>query len=394
MNLYNRFEKNTKEVIGLMSGTSLDGLDIVYVQISGFGLQTKFSLKAFQTVDYSPKIKDLVLKCAAPAKGSTPCVSQLNFFLANLWSESVLAFLKANHISPDSIDLIGSHGQTIYHQPVSENIFGRKIISTLQVGDPSVLAKQTGISVVGNFRVADMAFGGEGAPLVPYVDFLLLRSDSKNRAVLNIGGIANVTVLPAGAKKEDVFAFDTGPGNILIDALARKYFKKDFDRNADLARRGKLSRELLKLLLDDPYIRRKPPKSTGREYFGDAVLKKLGAWEKEFELNEYDLLATVTQFTSESIVFSYKHWIQPRVKVDEWIVSGGGARNPMIFEELRKQLQPADVILSDDVGIPVDAKEAIAFAILANELVCGRPGNLPTVTGASRETTLGVLCLP
>ena len=394
MNPYRRFEKNTKEVIGLMSGTSLDGLDIAYVQISGYGLQTKFSLKAFQTAAYSPEIKDLILNCAAPAKGSTACVSQLNFFLANLWSESILAFLRTNHFSPDKIDLIGSHGQTIYHQPVPENIFGRKIISTFQIGDPSVLAKQTGIPVVGDFRVADMAFGGEGAPLVPYVDFLLLSSDSKNRAVLNIGGIANVTVLPAGAKKEDVFAFDTGPGNILIDTLARKYFKKDFDRNADFARRGKVSLKLLRLLLDDPYIRRKPPKSTGRKYFGDDLLKKLEPWRKEFKLNEYDLLATITQFTSESIVISYKQWIQPRVKIDEWIVSGGGARNPMILEELKKQLQPAEVILSDDVGIPGDAKEAIAFAILANELVCGQPGNLPSVTGASRETTLGVLCLP
>lgn len=377
-----------------MSGTSLDGLDIAYGQISGYGLQTKFSLKAFQTVAYSAEVKDLILKCAAPARGSTTCVSQLNFFLANLWSEFVLEFLKSNHISPDTIDLIGSHGQTIYHQPVPENISGRKVVSTLQIGDPSVLAKQTGIPVVGDFRVADMALGGEGAPLVPYVDFLLLRSDTKNRAVLNIGGIANVTVLPAGAKKEDVFAFDTGPGNILIDALAQEYFKKDFDRNADLARQGKVSRELLKLLLDDPYIRRKPPKSTGRKYFGHALLKKLEVWRKEFGLNEYDFLATVTRFTSESIVFSYRQWIQPRVKVDEWIVSGGGAHNPLIFKELEKELQPADVVLSDDVGIPGDAKEAISFAILANEFICGQPGNLPTVTGASRETTLGVLCLP
>ena len=394
MNLYRRFEKNTKEIIGLMSGTSLDGLDIAHVQVSGQGLQTTVSLKAFQTISYSKKIKELILNCAAPSRGSTACVSQLNFFLAALWSEYVLDFLKKNAIPPNGIDLIGSHGQTIYHQPRPVDIAGQSVTSTLQIGEPSVLAKRTGIPVVGNFRAADMALGGEGAPLVPYVDFLLLRSPSKNRAVLNIGGIANVTVLPKDAKKEEVFAFDTGPGNMLIDAVTREYFHQDFDRDAELARQGKVSRDVLKSLLNDPYIQRKPPKSTGRSYFGADFLKKLKDRQRELQLTPYDLLATVTQFTSDSIVFSYEQWIQPRVKVDEWIVSGGGARNPMIFEELRKQLQPAEVILSDDIGIPGDAKEAIAFAVLANELISGEPGNLPSVTGASRETTLGVLCLP
>jgi len=377
-----------------MSGTSLDGLDIAYVQVSGQGLQTKFSLKAFETIFYSKKIKELILSCAAPEKGSTACVSQLNFFLADLWAKYVLNFLKKNAIPPNTIDLIGSHGQTIYHQPRPVDIAGQKVVSTLQIGDPSVLAKRTGIPVVGNFRVADMAFGGEGAPLVPYVDFLLLRSTSKNRAVLNIGGIANVTILPQNTNKEEVFAFDTGPGNMLIDAVAREYFHQDFDRNAGLARQGKVSRELLKSLLNDPYIKRKPPKSTGRSYFGVDFLKKIEDGKEEYQLTPYDLLATVTQFTSDSIVFSYKQWVQPKVKVDEWIVSGGGARNPMIFEELKKQLQPTTIILSDDVGIPGDAKEAIAFAILANELISGQPGNLPSVTGAHQETTLGVLCFP
>ncbi|NOY76693.1 MAG: anhydro-N-acetylmuramic acid kinase [Calditrichaeota bacterium] len=394
MSLYRRFEKNTKEIIGLMSGTSLDGLDMAHVQVSGQGLQTQFSLKAFQTMSYSPRIRELILHCAAPEKGSTACVSQLNFFLAALWGEYVLDFLKTNAIPPHTIDLIGSHGQTIYHQPGPVDVAGQKVRSTLQIGDPSVLAKRTGIPVVGNFRVADMALGGEGAPLVPYVDFLLLRSSSKNRAILNIGGIANVTLLPKNAKKEDVFAFDTGPGNMLIDAVAKTYFRQDFDRNAELARRGRVSRDVLQALLKDPFIQRTPPKSTGRRYFGAEFLKKIKDVAEKHHLTPYDLLATVTQFTSESIVFSYRQWIRPRAEVDEWIVSGGGARNPMILEELRKQLQPANVILSDDVGLPGDAKEAIAFAILANELVSGQPGNLPSVTGASRETPLGVLCFP
>ncbi len=393
--MYLKFlDKNEKLLLGLMSGTSLDGLDLALVRIQGTGLETQFELLDFETVPYSEKLKAVILDCAVPANGSTACVSRLNFYLAELWANSILNFLKKNGRSPSDIDLIGSHGQTIDHEPEPVPFVDGSVRSTLQIGDASVLAKQTGIPVVANFRTGDMALGGQGAPLVPYVDYLLFHSDTKNRALLNIGGIANVTVLPKKASKSRIFAFDTGPGNLLIDALARRLFKQPFDKDAKLAARGKPSRALLEELLRDPYFERTPPKSTGREYFGKTFLDRFLGEQKKFDLSNFDLLATATHFTVESIVLASERWIRPKVPIDEWIVSGGGARNPVLRAELQKRLAPALVWTSDDLGLPAEAKEAVAFAILANEFAAGNPSNLPSVTGARSETILGELALP
>ena len=387
-------EKNEKLILGLMSGTSLDGLDMALVRIQNAGPDTQFEMLRFETAPYSEKLKNAILDCAVPAAGSTACVSRLNFYLAEIWAEAIRTFLKKSGRSPSEIDLIGSHGQTIDHQPEPVPFADGSVRCTLQIGDASVLAKRTGIPVVANFRAGDVALGGQGAPLVPYVDFLLFHSDTKNRVLLNIGGIANVTVLPKHAPKTHVFAFDTGPGNLLIDALARGLFHRSFDENAELAAKGKPSRVLLDELLRDPYFERTPPKSTGREYFGGTFLNRLLEGQKKYGLSDFDLLATATHLTVESIVRASERWIHPKMKIDEWIVSGGGARNPLLRAELQKKLAPALVWTSDELGLPADAKEAVAFAILANEFAAGNPANLPSVTGARAETILGELALP
>ncbi|GBE28397.1 anhydro-N-acetylmuramic acid kinase [bacterium BMS3Bbin03] len=394
MNPCKPFNKNTGQIIGLMSGTSLDGLDIALVEISGNGLQTAFTLKAFRTSPYSSQIQRFILDCAAPARGSTACVSQLNFFLANVWSEAVLEFLENNHLKPGAVDFIGSHGQTVYHQPAPSDFAGRPTASTLQVGDPAVLAKKTGIPVVGNFRDGDMALGGEGAPLVPYVDYLLLRSEEKNRAILNLGGIANVTVIPRKARKEEVFAFDTGPGNMVMDALARDRFHRRYDENGAIAGKGRVHETLLRRLLEEPYFRQLPPKSTGRKLFGETFVQRLLRQQEKLKVPDEDLMATAAQLTVLSIVNAAKEWIEPKVSIDEWIVSGGGAHNPVLLKGLAQHLEPARVLLSEEYGLPVDAKEAIAFAVLANEMMNHNPANLPSVTGAERETILGTLSFP
>jgi anhydro-N-acetylmuramic acid kinase len=257
-----------------------------------------------------------------------------------------------------------------------------------------VLAKRTGLPVVANFRAGDLALGGQGAPLVPYVDYLLFHNPSRSRALLNIGGIANVTVLPKNAPKSQVFAFDTGPGNMVLDALAKELFGVPFDEDGKLAARGTPSRELLTELLQDPYFERTPPKSTGRDYFGSSFLKRLFRTQKKFHLNKFDLLATVAELTVESVVLANERWIAPKVSVEEWILSGGGARNPYLCAGLEKKLAPAQVLISDELGLSADAKEAVAFAILANEFAAGNPANLPAVTGAVSETILGALALP
>ena len=386
--------KQKKFVLGLMSGTSLDGLDIALVQIEGAGPGMRFQLLGFETVPYSQALKSAILDCAVPSQGSTACVSRLNFYLAELWADFVTGFLRKAGYEPREIDLIGSHGQTMAHEPEPVPFGESAVRSTLQIGDPAVLAKKTGIPVVANFRTGDMALGGQGAPLVPYADYLLFRSETQNRAFLNIGGIANVTVLPKQATKAQVFAFDTGPGNMLVDALAQELFRVPFDQDGELAAQGRPSPELLSELMRDPYFDRQPPKSTGREYFGQTFVKRFLNAGPKFNLTRFDLLATALQFTVETIALANDRWIRPKVAIDEWIVSGGGARNPVLRAALQKALAPARLRLSDELGLPADAKEAVAFAILANEFAAGHPANLPSVTGAQSETILGELALP
>ncbi|CUS94984.1 anhydro-N-acetylmuramic acid kinase [Candidatus Kryptonium thompsonii] len=272
--------------------------------------------------------------------------------------------------------------------PGEVEISGYKVKGTLQIGDPGVIAKLTGIPTVGNFRVGDMALCGEGAPLVPYFDYIIFTSDSLNRLVLNIGGIANFTVLKKGCDVEDVIAFDTGPGNMVIDALVKIFFNQDYDEDGKIAQSGKVSEDLLGKMMEHPFITKKPPKSTGREEFGSAFVNQILKWGKELSLPAEDIVATATEFTVYAIFENYKTFIKPYTQIDEIIVSGGGAKNKFMIKSLEKYFQ-VPVRLTDEFGISSEAKEAICFAVFANEAVAGNPVNITSVTGANKRTILG-----
>lgn len=268
-------KKNRKLVVGLISGTSVDGVDAALVQITGSGLSTHFRQIAFRTYKYPEAFRELLLSNSLPGTGTVDLLCELNVLVAHFFADAVKKIARQAGVGLSTIDLIGSHGQTIHHLPVPKKIFGKVVRSTLQIGDPSTIAQLTGIPTVGDFRMADMAVGGEGAPLVPYFDFLLFRSTTKNRLFLNIGGIANVTALPKNCSVNNVLAFDTGPGNMIIDSLVARWYKKRYDTGGQRALRGDILPGLLLHLISHPYFKKRPPKSTGREGFGAAFLPQL-----------------------------------------------------------------------------------------------------------------------
>lgn len=379
-------------VIGLMSGTSADGIDVAVVQIRGHGFRRTMRLEAFRTFPYPPAVRRFVLRLANPAPETRVTVgeiSQLNFLLGELFAEAVLEACRKLRISLRSVDLIGSHGQTIFHQGSPARFCGFPVRSTLQIAEPSIIAQRTGITTVADFRPRDMAAGGQGAPLVPFVDYLLYRHARLGRVVLNIGGIANLTVIPARAKPEDVFAFDTGPGNMVMDALAESFSRGrlHFDCEGRMAARGKLLPEVLRWALAHPFFRERPPRSAGREQFGRAFAKAFR--RRAGRARPEDTMRTAAEFTVASIADAFRRFIRPRVRIDEWIASGGGAHNRFLMSRLAQELKGVRITPSARYGIPEDAKEAFAFAVLAYETHHGRPGNLPGATGASRPLILG-----
>ncbi len=373
-------------VAGLMSGTSVDGIDVALVEISGEGFAQKIQTKAFHTVAYEPAVRKEVLG-VSNAETHTARLSQLSFLLGELYGEAVLEACRAAGVNPSKLELIGSHGQTVYHQSTPRKLCGRKVASTLQIGEPAILAARVGAPVVADFRPADMALGGQGAPLVPYVDYLLYRHAGKGRVALNIGGIANLTAIPPGAAPEQVMAFDTGPGNMLIDALVSQFSRgvQSYDADGKMAAAGTVNPELLSSLMRDSFVRSKPPKSCGREQYGVELVSEL---LKE-GLAAPDLVATVTAFTAASIADGIERFVAPAMQVDELIASGGGVHNPQIMTRLGAQLPDAKVMSSAELGVDGDAKEAIAFAVLAYESWHGRAANLPSATGASGPAVLG-----
>jgi len=383
--------KKSKLVIGLMSGTSVDGVDAALVRISGCGPDTSLNLLHFASYPYAEKARELILAVASARQADIDELSQLNFYLGKIFARAAVNLVRQAGFSLSEVDLIGSHGQTIRHLPCPQPFIDTAVASTWQIGEASVIAKETGCITVADFRPADIAVGGQGAPLVPIFDFILYRSDIKSRALLNIGGIANITLLPAGCTVDQVLAFDTGPGNMLIDALCRKYFNKKYDKDGSIAGSGQVHEGMLKALLEDAYFQQKPPKSTGREYFGQEFLRRCGEMAQRLSLSPADVIATVTELTVRSIRKSYEDFVQ--TPVQELIVSGGGRYNPMIMRGLQKAFRNVKVAPSDDYGIPADAKEAVAFAVLANETIHGNAGNVPGATGASRPTVLGKICL-
>jgi len=381
-------------VMGLMSGTSADGIDVALARVNGAPPGLRSELLAHATLPLHAALRKELLRIAEGGSCRAGEISQLNFRVGEEFAAAAIAACKRFGVRIARVDLIGSHGQTIFHQGNPVTFLGSKTASTLQIGEPSVIAARTGVPTVGDFRVADVAAGGQGAPLVPYVDALLFRDKRIGRVALNLGGIGNVTVLERRAGLGRVLAFDTGPGNMVIDALVTHYTKgrSRFDLHARMAREGRSIPSLLQELLKDPYLKIKPPKSTGREYYGSEFVKKLLGMAREYRVRPEDLVRTVTLFTALSVVDALNRFVLPTVDIGQVIVSGGGARNPLIMAQLAAALDPIEAIPLSRLGIPEDAKEAYAFALLAYETWNRRTGNLPSATGAKKAVVLGKIC--
>lgn len=393
-NLIQLSKKEKKLVVGLMSGTSLDGVDAVLLEITGSGTRTRLRQIDFLAYPFPEGLKDMILKNSARETSNVEDICRLNFLIPMIYTDAINALCSKNSFPVENLDLIGSHGQTIHHLPEKHEMFGYMVRSTLQIGDPATLAKLTGVITIGDFRTGDIALEGQGAPLVPYFDYLMLYSDELNRALLNVGGISNFTILKKGAKSVEVRAFDTGPGNMMIDLLAKRFLGKEYDEDGRTALKGKVNSELLEeMKRRDTFIEKAPPKSTGRELYGEGFLKDL--LEKYKDVSPEDWISTVTNFTAYAIFRNYEKFISGKIKIDELIISGGGARNLALIKFLKDYFTENVRLRNiEELGISSDAKEAICFAVLANETISGNPSNLPGVTGAKKETILGKICLP
>lgn len=375
--------------IGLMSGTSADGIDAALVELDLSARSRRCELRAFVSQPYPEKVRRDVFRLFDQEASSTPLLCRTNYVLGELFAKAALAVAAEGGIAIDAVDFIASHGQTVWHQPEPQSVEGIRTRSTLQIAEPAVIAERTGCTVVANFRARDMAAGGQGAPLVPYGDFLLLTDADRPRIAQNIGGIANLTYLPPAATPEQVIAFDTGPGNAIIDVAINVQTQGhwQYDRDGVRAASGEaaMNHYLLEMLLKHEYLELPPPKSTGRELFGarwaEGLLYRRG--------RDDAMIAVFTRFVVESIADAYERWLPPLTPETEIILSGGGARNPTLVRWFKERVKPAVVRLSDELGLPSDAKEAMLFAVLGAETLRGRPGNLPSATGASRPVVLG-----
>src|SRR6266404_3186734 len=378
-------------VLGLMSGTSADAIDVALARISGAQPRLNAKLLNHTAINFPPQLRKEILRVAEQQRISAANLSQLNFRLGEVFAEAALTACRRFRVSPKKIALIGSHGQTIFHQGQPVPYFGRKIASTLQIGEPAIIAARTGLTTIADFRPADIAQGGQGAPLVPYADYLLYRHEKLGRVSLNLGGIANITIIPAGAKPAQILAFDTGPANMLIDALVARFThgRQRYDKNARLAQQGRSIPALLNELMRDPYLKLAPPKSTGREYYGHAYLQRLLAMGKRHRAKPNDLIRAATIFTALSIVDALNRFVLPKTRIHQLIISGGGSHNPLILGQISAALPKIQIVPSSQLRVSEDAKEAFAFALLAYETFHQRPSNVPSATGARRPAILG-----
>ncbi len=366
-----------------MSGTSLDGIDVAIVDI----VRRRVTPVTFQTVPYPKGVREAILG-VSNTMTHTAAIARLHFLLPELYADAIRRTCRRKRIPLHSVVLCGMHGQTIFHEGAPVEFLGHKVASTFQIGDPAVLTERTGIWTISNFRERDIAAGGHGAPLVPAVDYMLFHHRRIGRVALNIGGIANITVIPPGATPEKVVAFDTGPGGMVIDALVRAHSggKQTYDRDGRIARKGAVHERLLASMLADPYFKAKPPKTAGREQFGQEFASGLLATGVAAE----DLIATATELTARSIAAAIERFAPGDRSADyEVVASGGGVHNRWLMRRLRELLPAFALQTSAGFGIDPDAKEAIAFAVLAHEFVMHRPGNLPSATGARRGVLLG-----
>lgn len=380
-------------VIGMISGTSMDGITAALVDIEEdphpSGPPPRISLVAQQTVAYPDDVRRKLL--AFPDAGTVEEICGLNFFIGELFARAAHEVATAAGSSMDEVDLIGSHGQTICHLPVglSDDV-SYSVPSTLQIGELDVIAERTGVNTIGDFRPRDMAVGGEGAPLIPYVDHLLFSHADRNRVLLNLGGIANVTYLPAGAPLDAVSAFDTGPANMVMDGLIREITRgeRSYDADGERAAQGQVHAELLDWMMEHPFILQEPPKTTGREDFGDAYLAQVRDRAEQLGVGDADQVATATEFTVASIRANCDRFLGP---MDELIAAGGGSKNATLMARLAVAFPDVEVSATDELGIPAEAKEAVGFAIMAYQAWHRRPNNAPTATGARKPVVMGKL---
>lgn len=373
-------------IIGLMSGTSADGVDVALCEIKGAPGNLSATLLHGVTFPYDPAVRQRILKCCDPFDSSVDEIAALNVDLAEVFAESALGAIQQAGMSVKQVDLIGSHGHTLWHNVVADG----NVSASLQVGEASVLAERVGVTTISNFRARDIAAGGQGAPLTSYVDWLLLRHPRHWRAVQNIGGMGNVTFLPPLADdSSEPIAFDTGPGNALLDIAAGELTEGawTYDRDGQLARQGRVNEEWLDELLSHPYYSRAYPKTTGRETFGTAAALQLLVEARKRGLEDHEIIATLTALTATNIADAYKRFAP--APIHEVILGGGGRHNPVIVGMLRELLAPARILTHEDIGMDSDFKEALVFAVLAHETWHGRPATIPAFTGARKSTVLG-----
>ncbi|MCI0355723.1 MAG: anhydro-N-acetylmuramic acid kinase [Acidobacteria bacterium] len=379
-------------VAGVMSGTSADGINVALLRMRGRGFRTKFRLLAYRQYPYSREVRRAVLNAMNARSARVADLARLNFLLGELYAEALLKTLRSSRMK--SVDLVGCHGQTLYHQGEGARFFGKDIAATWQTGEAAVIAARVGAPVVSDFRPADVAVGGKGAPLVPFLDYLVYRHKRIGRILQNIGGIANLTAIPAAAAPDKVVAFDTGPGNMVMDALMERLFRQPYDRDGRVAAQGKVREDALTKLLQHPFFAQKPPKTAGREEFGRefvaGVLRLCRGARKE------DVVATATALTARSIdvalrKFCFTTEARRHGGFHDLVVSGGGARNRTLARMIAKEVAPLGLRVrqSDEFGVPSDAKEAIAFAVLAYQTWRRQPSNVPAATGARRAVVLG-----
>ncbi len=385
-------------VAGVMSGTSADGVDVALCRIrpsTGKDDSPRISLIGHAEFRYPKSLRSAVLAAMDAKAMSVANMSRLHWRLGQVYADAVAATVEQ---FGEKIHLVGCHGQTIYHQGVPSKYLGSNIRCTWQIGEPSVIAEGLRVPVVSDLRPADLATGGQGAPLVPILDYALFRSPRINRVLQNLGGIANLTAIPAGAKLEDLIAFDTGPANMVIDACMARLFNKPYDRNGTTAKRGTPNQNVLNLLLPAPYFSAPPPKSCGREEYGDAFVTRFLTLCRKVRLGDADIVATATALTAQSVLDQYRRFVWPHLgqkapmaEATEYVVAGGGAKNATLLNMLREGLEPFGVKLRnmDALGIPAQAKEAVAFALMAWLTWNDLPGNVPSATGAAHPVILG-----
>ena len=397
-NFFELLKKDKKIVIGLMSGTSVDGIDAAIVEITGDGLETEVGLIAFETFPFPSGVPQRILALCQPDTGHVDDICEMNFYIGHLFAEAVKHILQESGMRASDIDLIGSHGQTIHHLPKDADIDSNvsHYPSTLQIGEPAVIAHETGVPTIADFRVADMAAGGQGAPLVSYIDYLIFCDSVKTIGLLNIGGIANLTVLPANGTFDSVCAADTGPGNMCIDAVITEITEgtERYDKAGQRATQGTPHQRLIDEWLKHRFFQLSPPKTTGREMFGHTYAMECLEACRKHQLSDNDCISTLTELTVQTITEYIEQFITGKNPIDILYISGGGVHNQTIMRRLGEQLPNTAVEPVDNSGISADAKEAIAFAILANETLHGNAGNLPSATGASVRKILGKFVLP